>query len=99
MPKLVITVHEIKGTCPVYAKGDRIVLDEGYKLNPAETDNVCMHSLASVMPYYVVLYHGVDPRELGLSKEPGRAFVQCLDPCHLTGGGTVVFEISRSDEN
>jgi len=22
------------------------------------------------------------------------AYVQCLDPCEITGGGTVVFEIS-----
>lgn len=99
MPKLVITVHEIKGNCPVYIKGDQIVLDEGYRLNVAESDNVCMHSLASVMPYYVALYSGVDPRELGLSNDSKRAFVQCLDPCHLTGGGTVVFEIRKLNEN
>jgi len=55
-----------------------------------------MHSLTSVMPYYVALYHGVDPQELGLAGEKdGVARVQCLDPCELTGGGTVVFTIER----
>ena len=85
MARLVITVTEIKGTCPVYRRGDRIVLDEGYRLNLAQTDAVCLHSLASVMPYYVALSKGVDPRSLGLSRDGRRAYVQigegvaCLD--------------------
>ncbi len=96
MGRLVITVKEIKGTCPVYRVGDKIVLDEGYRFNLEETDNVCIHSVASIMPYHVALYRGVDPRDLGLSKDPDVAYVQCLDPCQYTGGGTVVFEIRRS---
>jgi uncharacterized repeat protein (TIGR04076 family) len=95
MNRLVITVKEIKGSCPVYEVGDKIVLDEGYRLNMKETDNVCMHSLSSIMPYYVALYGGVNPKELGLSKDGGKAHVQCLDPCDYTGGGTVIFEIER----
>ena len=57
-----------------------------------------MHSLASIKPYYVVLSRGVHPRTLGLSgPREGRAYLQCLDPCDITGGGTVVFEIAGSD--
>ena len=56
-----------------------------------------MHSLASILPYYNALFHGVDPRKLGLSKDENKAFVQCLDPCQHTGGGTVIFEITRGD--
>ena len=97
MPKLVIKVVEIKGNCPVYTVGDRIVLDEGYRLNLEETDSLCMHSLASIMPCYSSIYRGVDPRELGLSKDGKSGYVQCLDPCSYTGGGTVVFEITRVD--
>lgn len=48
MDRLLITVKEIKGNCPVYRIGDRIVLDEGYRLNLKETDNLCMHSLSSI---------------------------------------------------
>ena len=95
MARLVITVKHIKGTCPVYKLGDKIVLDEGYKFNLKETDNVCMHSLASILPYYVALYRGVDPRDIGLSNKSGVAYVQCLDTCEYTGGGTVVFEIKK----
>ena len=80
MGKLVIKVKEIKGHCPVYKIGDRIVLEEGYRLNLEETDNMCLHSVSSIMPYYVALYKGVDPRTLGLSRDSKKARVQCLDP-------------------
>ncbi|HID29025.1 MAG TPA: hypothetical protein EYP19_03370 [Desulfobacterales bacterium] len=37
---------------------------------------------------------GVHSRDLGLSgPDPHRAYVQCLVPCEITGGGTVVFEV------
>ena len=81
MDRLIISVKEVKGNCPVYRMGDKIVLDEGYRLNLKETDNVCMHSLSSILPYHIVLYNGVDPRKLGLSRDGDKAYVQCLDPC------------------
>lgn len=94
--KLIIRVIEIKGKCPVYTVGNRIVLKEGYILDPRETDVVCMHSLASILPYYVALSRGIKPKALGLSRKDGEeAYLQCLDPCEITGGGTVRFEISR----
>ena len=97
--KLIISVEEIKGTCPVYKVGDKIVLDEGYQINLEATDSICMHSLASIMPYYVALSCGIDPRSIGLQRQDAKgdcAYVQCLDPCERTGGGTVVFAIRRS---
>ena len=98
MKKLLITVKEIKGNCPVYKLGNRIVLDEGYRFNLKETDNVCMHSLSSIMPYHIALYNGIDPRKLGLSRDGKKSYVQCLDPCDYTSGGTVIFEIERIGE-
>lgn len=96
--KLIITVVHIKGHCPVYQPGDRIVLNAGYILDTDATRIACMHSLASVLPYYVALSKGVKAKVLGLSKTGSdAAYVQCLDPCELTGGGTVTFEISRLD--
>jgi len=94
--KLIVKVVEIKGKCPVYEIGNKITLKEGYILDPEETDMVCMHSLASVLPYYVALAKGVGPKEIGLSRgDSEEAYVQCLDPCEITGGGTVRLEISR----
>jgi uncharacterized repeat protein (TIGR04076 family) len=47
------------------------------------------------MPYYNALFRGIDPQDLGLSNDRNKAYVQCLDPCDYTGGGTVIFEIVR----
>ncbi len=92
---LIVKVKEIRGRCPVYEAGQSIILREGYILDNARQKQVCMHSLASLMPYYVALSKGVEAKELGLSgPDTGKAYLQCLDPCHITGGGTVILEIS-----
>jgi len=94
--ELIIRVVEIKGRCPVYQVGDIITLRQGYILDPAASAPVCLHSLASILPYYVALFRGVRPKDLGLARNEGDvAYVQCLDPCDLTGGGTVRFEIRK----
>ncbi|MDI6704010.1 MAG: TIGR04076 family protein [bacterium] len=99
--KLIVKVKEIKGRCPVYKIGDKIVLDEGYKMNLEETTAVCMHSLSSLLPYYNAIAKGIEPKRLGLAKTEREdyAYVQCLDPCEYTQGGTVVFEIGRGLNN
>ena len=61
---LIIKVVDIKGKCPVYEVGNRIVLQQGYIIDPEETDIVCMHSLASILPYYVALAKGVKAKDL-----------------------------------
>ena len=98
--KLTVTVVDIRGKCPVYSVGSKITLNEGYILDPTQTDAVCMHSLASILPYYVAIARGVRARDLGLSLgNSEEAYVQCLDPCEITGGGTVRFEICRLVDN
>jgi uncharacterized repeat protein (TIGR04076 family) len=95
---LIVRVTKIKGTCPVYAIGDSIVIREGYILDTEHSADVCMHSLASFMPYYIALSRGISPESLGLSgPKRGVAYLQCLDPCELTGGGTVLFEVTPFD--
>ena len=87
---LKITVIEIQGKCPVYKVGNSFRIEEGYKL--ITNFPICLHSLSSIMPYYVALSNGVPPEDLGLGK--GKfAYVQCLDPCKYTGGGTVIYKI------
>ena len=88
---LLVEVAEVKGTCPVYKVGMRFLIKDGFRLVSERA--LCMHSLLSIAPYYVALSRGIDPRDLGLSKEKNIAFVQCLDPCKLTQGGTVIFAI------
>jgi len=95
MYNLQIRVIQIKGYCPVYQKGDQFEILEGYKLQTKIT--LCVHSLASIIPYYLPLSRGIAPKELGLGKKE-IAYVQCLDPWEYTGGGTVIFEIKRKHD-
>ena len=91
---LKINIIEIKGTCPVHQQGDSFYLESGYIIDPKKSCRVCMHSLASILPYHVALSHGITPVSIGLNqKDENRALLQCLDPCSYTGGGTVIFEV------
>ncbi|AIU69317.1 hypothetical protein TEU_02590 [Thermococcus eurythermalis] len=93
MERLEIVVKEVRGKCPVFKKGDRIVV-EGPRVKLDETDAVCTHAFASLLPYIVALRKGIKPSELGLGKGD-KAYVQCLDPGPpYTDGGTVIFEIT-----
>ncbi|KYH41721.1 MAG: hypothetical protein AYL32_003210 [Candidatus Bathyarchaeota archaeon B26-2] len=90
-----IEVHEVRGKCPVFKVGDKIVID-GPKIVLEKTDAVCIHALAPLLHYVVALDRGVDPRGLGLSKTPDEAYIQCVDPGEpYTGGGTVIFRCRR----
>jgi hypothetical protein len=58
-----------------------------------------VHSLASILLYYVALSKEVKARDLRLSRgDFEEAYLQCLDSCRITGGETVCFEISRVSE-
>ena len=93
---LVVRVKEITGSCPVYKAGDTFTLESGFRL--VTKIPLCMHSLSSLLPYYNALQVS-EPCRWGLDGKDDRtkAYVQCLDPKTFTGGGTVVFEISRVD--
>jgi uncharacterized repeat protein (TIGR04076 family) len=86
-----VKVVEIKGNCPVYKVGQIFYIKDGYILESSV--KLCMHSLASIMPYYVALSKGITPQDLNLG-DKDKAYVQCLDPVERTGGGTVTFEIA-----
>lgn len=84
-----VEIFKIKGKCLIYKEGDVFNIKEGYKLYC--NSPICMHSLASLMPYYIALSRGITPESLSLGK--GVAHLQCLDPCEYTGGGTVIFKV------
>jgi len=95
---LEIKVHEIRGKCPVYRLGDKMVVD-GPRIVLEETDAVCVHALSTLLHYVVALDEGVDPVKLGLTKpeEKDCAYMQCVDPGEpYTDGGTVVFRCRRT---
>ncbi len=94
MCDLQVRVIEVRGHCPIYKKGDAFTIAKGYILKTDTGQPICMHSLASIMPYYVALSRGIPPKELDLGNGE-KAYVQCLDPYEFTNGGTVIFEIRR----
>jgi len=94
--RLVITVKEIRGRCPVFDVGDKIVVEEP-RIIPEKTDALCVHALGSMLSMIIALSRGVGFKELGLTKKDDDVgYVQCLDPgSPYTTGGTVVFEVKR----
>jgi len=95
---LEIKVREIRGRCPVYKVGDKIVIDDPSILLD-KTDAVCVHALSTLLHYVVALEEGADPVKLGLSKDKGHAYLQCVDPGKpYTEGGTVIFECRRMEK-
>ena len=97
---LEIEVHEIKGYCPVYKKGDKIVIDDP-EIVLGKTDALCTHALSTLLHYTVILEHDWSPVKLGLTKaeDPDNAYMQCVDPGKpYTEGGTVIFKCRRISE-
>ena len=68
--RLVLTVKEVRGRCPVHRVGDRIVV-EVPKIDVAHTDTLCVHALGSMLSMMVALARGVSFKELGLAMEEG----------------------------
>ena len=94
--RLVLTVKEVRGHCPVHNVGDKIVV-EVPKIDVANTDTLCVNALGSMLSMLVPLSRGVSFKDLGLAVTEGNVgYVQCLDPGPpYTAGGTVIFEIKR----
>ncbi len=94
---LEIKVCEIRGTCPVYKVGDRIVIDDP-KILLGKTDALCTHALSTLLHYTTILEHDWCPVKLGLTtpRDPKHAYIQCVDPGQpYTEGGTVIFRCRR----
>jgi len=94
---LEVRVCEIKGNCPVYKIGDKIVIDDP-KILLDKTDALCTHALSTLLHYVTMLEHDWCPVKLGLTtrQDPDHAYMQCVDPGEpYTEGGTVIFECHR----
>ena len=94
---LEIVVHEIKGSCPVYKIGDRILIEDP-RILLEKTDALCSHALSTLLHYVLILEHNWSPVKLGLSTtdDPDCAYMQCVDPGKpYTEGGTVIFKCKR----
>lgn len=98
---LEIVVHEIKGKCPVYKVGDKIVIDDP-KIVLEKTNMLCAHALSTLLHYVLILEHYWCPLKLGLTtpEDQESAYMQCVDPGEpYTDGGTVIFKCRRINLN
>ena len=94
---LEIIVHDIKGICPVYKKGDIITVNDP-EIILDKTDALCTHALSTLLHYTTILQRNWCPVELGLTTEQDKdhAYMQCVDPGKpYTHGGTVVFKCRK----
>jgi len=95
MDVLEIQVHEIRGKCPVYREGDRIIVDDP-EIDLERTDALCTHALSTILHYTTILERNWCPVELGLTVDGDEehAYMQCVDPGEpYTDGGTVIFQV------
>jgi len=94
---LEIKVREVRGNCPEYKVGDKIVIDDP-RILLNRTDALCTHALSTLLHYVTILEHGWCPVKLGLTtpKDGEHAYMQCVDPGEpYTESGTVIFEVHR----
>ena len=93
--KLIIEAVKIKGNCPVFNLGDKMVIN-GPEINLKESNKVCIHALFSLGTFIIALREGINPQSVGLTKKNNKkAYYQCLDPGPpYTDGGTVIFEVT-----
>lgn len=97
---LEITVHEIKGHCPVYQEGDLITIRDP-EIDLDKTNALCTHALSTILHYITILEHDWIPLALGLTSEDDQdhAYLQCVDPGKpYTDGGTVIFKCRKLDD-
>jgi uncharacterized repeat protein (TIGR04076 family) len=94
--KLEVRAVEIEGDCPVFEKGDKMIIN-GPTIDLKNSDAVCIHALFSLGTFITALREGIAPKKLGLSKSKnGPAFYQCPDPGKsFTDGGTVLFTVKQ----
>jgi uncharacterized repeat protein (TIGR04076 family) len=93
--RVIARVEKVKGHCPVYIVGDRMVFEDFY-LCSSSSANVCMHALASMSSLLSPFLHGSSAIRLGIGLREDTGYVQCPDPGEpYTQGGTVIFKLIR----
>jgi len=92
---IIATVKEVRGFCPIYGEGDRIVFESHY-IKSKESCDVCIHAMSSMLTLLSAFIHGISAVDLGIGKQEDTGYLQCPDPGEPhTCGGTVVFRLER----
>lgn len=93
--RVIATVKEIRGKCPLYNIGDEIVFESFYVKSRRSRD-VCMHAFSGMSTIVSALLHVISAKDLEIGSKPDVGYIQCPDrgPPY-TKGGTVMFELKR----
>jgi len=96
---LIIEVVKVEGNCVAgYKPGDKMLIS-GVNVDVKKTDKVCYWALSSLIPALFSLQTGLEPSEIGLSKEKNIAYMSCSDIGEpYTSGGRVIFKISVEEK-
>ena len=93
--QIIITVEKIRGNCPIYKTGDKIVINEFY-IKSNDSQNICIHAFAAMTTLLSAFLHGISATELGIGSQENIGYIQCPDPGPpCTKGGTVLFKLKR----
>ena len=92
MTEVWVQVHEVKGDCPVFKKGDTIIFVKDEKqgsfyidLEKTKLPRLCASTMGSLLTELIKVRSGI-------RKE---IFVHCIDPGPPYSNSGVVFKISR----
>lgn len=91
---VIIIAKEIRGHCPVYREGDKMILNK-YYIESKNSSNICIHALTAMSTLLSAFAHGCSAIDLGIGSDENVGFLQCPDPGICNGGGTVIFEIRK----
>jgi len=76
--RVIITVKEIHGHCPLYKTDDKITIEKFY-INSKKSGDVCLHAFAAMSTLLCALLHGASATELGMGSEEDVGYLQCPD--------------------
>lgn len=92
---MTVSVKEVRGKCPLYQVGDKMVVDNFY-INTQESNDVCVHAFSAMLSLLSAFAHGSSAVLLGIGRTDDIGYLQCPDPgAPYTDGGTVLFELRR----
>ncbi|MGB9630959.1 MAG: TIGR04076 family protein [Candidatus Methanodesulfokora sp.] len=93
--RVTLEAKEVRGFCPIYKKGDKIVLNRFY-IDVASSKDICIHMFSAFLTILSAFAHGSSAVDLGIGSLEDVGYLQCPDPGPpYTRGGTVVFELRR----
>jgi len=96
--RIIITVEKIRGNCPIYKTGDKILIDEFY-IKSNHSQNICIHPFAAMTTLLSAFLHGSSATELGIGSQKTIGYIHCPDPCPpYTKGGTVFFKLKKETQ-